>query len=583
MNMYNNINKNKDSMTIKKIRTICKEKNLIICKADKGNTITILDKEDYINKVNKFIEENNFDICNKDPTSKFKNNVLKTIKSVKSIIQEQDIFKYKIMNPRSPIFYGMPKIHKENIPIRPVVSYINVPIYRICNLINTTLPKMMKCKSDYSINNSSEFINKTKNLLLNKNNVMVSFDVKSLFTSIPILELKNIINNNLETQTSPYKSDEMRLLINTCLDQNYFRFNNKFYVQKEGLAMGSPSSPLFSEIYMKDFEEKLFTNNNNFIRNNIKFWCRYVDDIFCIWNGTFRQLDTFLIFLNSLNNKIQFTMEKEENGSINFLDLTTKIENCKLKYSIYRKPTTTDSIIPFDSYQSNEIMMSALKSYVNRLNNVPLEKFEYEKEVNIIYNIAKNNGFEKKLVDKLIKRNIRKNVIKLLYNGKEREERKIYISLPYVKNTSRRISKTFNGLNVKTIEVNKNNLGKYIINNKIEERNILNGSGVYEINCKHCDGIYIGQTGRNFIKRYNEHKHNIQTQKGGNGLSDHCIETGHHMGEIKPIHFCIKGQRLNLLEGLEIKRAIKLKKNILNNQFELLQSNNIFISGILIN
>ena len=83
------------------------------------------------------------------------------------------------MNPTPPILYGVPKIRKENIPIRPVLSYINAPSYRLCKELNRILPKLTNFKSKYSVKNFFEFINNRKNLLLLNN--AKRFDVKNQF------------------------------------------------------------------------------------------------------------------------------------------------------------------------------------------------------------------------------------------------------------------------------------------------------------------------------------------------------------------------------------------------------------------
>ena len=69
---------------------------------------------------------------------------------------------------------------------------------------------------------------------------------------------------------------------------------------------------------------------------------RYVDDTFIIYKGTLRQIENFKNLLNNINKHIQFTHETEIDNKLNFLDLTITKCDDKLKYSIYRKPTTTD-------------------------------------------------------------------------------------------------------------------------------------------------------------------------------------------------------------------------------------------------
>ena len=105
--------------------------------------------------------------------------------------------------------------------------------------------------------------------------------------------------------------------------------------------MGSPLSGILADIYMNDFENKFLFNNNNPFLKNIISYTRYVDDTAVIFNGTTRQIDSLLKYMNKCNKKINFTVEHEVDNSINFLDLNISKNNNKLRYKIYRKPTTT--------------------------------------------------------------------------------------------------------------------------------------------------------------------------------------------------------------------------------------------------
>lgn len=134
-----------------------------------------------------------------------------------------------------------------------------------------------------------------------------------------------------------------------------------------------PLSPLLAEVFMALFEETLFKNTSTLL-TNIHFWCRYVDDIFCVWTGTDRQLDQFLNLLNNINQIMQFTIEKETNNSINFLDLKIQKDNNKLSYQIYRKLTITDTVIPIDSKHPDETKLAAFNNMIHKLINIKKKK-----------------------------------------------------------------------------------------------------------------------------------------------------------------------------------------------------------------
>ena len=110
--------------------------------------------------------------------------------------------------------------------------------------------------------------------------------------------------------------DEIIPCLQAVLSQNYFEFNNKYYKTNNGLAMGSPLSPLLAEVYMACLENDILTSQQ--AQQYIKFWYRYVHDIIIGFNGSRRQLDMFVEFINKFNKIIQFTCEMEEDGVICF-------------------------------------------------------------------------------------------------------------------------------------------------------------------------------------------------------------------------------------------------------------------------
>ncbi|RXF66922.1 hypothetical protein EKK70_17895, partial [Desulfovibrio sp. DS-1] len=169
-----------------------------------------------------------------------------------------------------------------------------------------------------------------------------SFDVTALFPSIPVNITINFLNEwliDLKIETNKIKElvDSTKL----CMSQNVFQFQNQFFEQIEGTAMGNPLSPFLAEIFMSRFEVDLKEKLNNFP----KFWVRYVDDIFAIIDKDFN-VEDFLQKINTQYSTIKFTYEKEIDGKLPFLDLLIKRVDNQIKFEIYRKKTHTFRYIP---------------------------------------------------------------------------------------------------------------------------------------------------------------------------------------------------------------------------------------------
>ena len=166
----------------------------------------------------------------------------------------------------------------------------------------------------------------------------MSFDIKSLFTNVPVQEVLGVIHRKLLADESLGKrtalsADQVTHLLHICLQTTYFLYKGEYYQQKDGAAMGSPVSPVVTNINVELF-------NDLALKTKLapRIWEKYVDDTFCV----IEEVNTrhFLNQLNSLRPSIQFTMELEKEGSLPFLDtLPTRREDSRMDIEVYQKPT----------------------------------------------------------------------------------------------------------------------------------------------------------------------------------------------------------------------------------------------------
>ena len=160
----------------------------------------------------------------------------------------------------SPKFYGLPKIHKEGVPLRPIVSSIGAASYEISKELARIL-KPLVGKFIYHVQNTQDFIQQIKDIKLQEDQCMVSFDVKALFTSVPIKPAINTIKKLLEEDPELHKRTSLSVknitrLLEYCLTSTYFIFQGRFFEQQEGAAMGFPLSPIVANLYMEKYENQ---------------------------------------------------------------------------------------------------------------------------------------------------------------------------------------------------------------------------------------------------------------------------------------------------------------------------------------
>jgi hypothetical protein len=181
--------------------------------------------------------------------------------------------------------------------------------------------------------------------------------------------------------------NEFKNLAQIVIGQNYFQYDDKVYSQESGLAMGSPTSSVFSEMYLQYMESMEIYNT--LVCNNIMGYFHYIENILVVYDKTFTYMDKVLESFNKIMPTMKFTIEKERENMINFLDITIEKEQDKLIFYVYRKPTATDSIIPSDSCHPTEHKMAAVRYLTNRMNKYHLSTDNKDKERKIIKHIQK--------------------------------------------------------------------------------------------------------------------------------------------------------------------------------------------------
>ena len=195
---------------------------------------------------------------------------------------------------------------------------------------------------------------------------LVCYDVTSLFSNISLQETVDIAINLIFNHNPNINitRKELKKLFLFTTSQTYFVFNSKFYNQIDGVVIGSPLAPVLANIFM-DFHESKRLNEYNL--NKHKFYLRYVEDILAAFDNEQVPLNV-LKFLNNIHPNIKFTIEKQTNHSVAFLDVfISSINNKNLTLQAYHKSTYTGFLLNFKSFTSFSHKISLIKCLIDRL------------------------------------------------------------------------------------------------------------------------------------------------------------------------------------------------------------------------
>jgi len=253
--------------------------NIILTRADKGNITVALDKNEYLNKIEDMLKDSEtYSIINNDPIKKLTKEIreLLTRWKNKGFITKNTYNAIYCSDGNLPRAYGLPKIHKPGLTFRIIVSSIDSPTYPLAGFIHKIISKNIDKPLDY-IENSYQMTKKLNGLQIGENCDLISLDVVSLFTNIPLnLAIDSASNRwcHISRGTQIPKKEFLNAL-KLILESTYFKFNNKIYKQKFGTPMGSPLSPIMAEMVLQDLEKKAL----NLLKIDIPFYHRYVDDV----------------------------------------------------------------------------------------------------------------------------------------------------------------------------------------------------------------------------------------------------------------------------------------------------------------
>ena len=353
------------------VNDLSRNKDIVIMKQDKGRGVVVMNRGKYFDKCLAILNTEKFVQLQKDPTSFLERKVQCTLRKIKHKLPTDVYAKLHPTGSFPEKFYGTAKVHKsaklaidntvEELPLRPIVSNLNTATYQLARYLAKILSPLSR--SQYTVESSNKFVNVIKQQVIPSSYKLVSFDVKSLFTNVPLDRTIDIILKRIYDKheiTTNIGRKEMKDLITLCTKNVPFTFNNEIYQQRDGVAMGSPLGPVLAGIIMVELENSIVPKLNS----HLQFWKRYVDDALTIVKEG--SINHVLQQFNSFHPNIQFTFETESSGRIPFLDILIIKKTSKIKRTVYRKSIDTGIYLNSFSFAPNTWKRGTLKNLVHR-------------------------------------------------------------------------------------------------------------------------------------------------------------------------------------------------------------------------
>ena len=386
--------KTKSNITRREAEAIesLRHKNITIRPADKNAGTCVLNETDYIEKCLALLNvETDYEIVDNPRTTEIHqkaNQILKIFRDIRFITDKQYDFATNF-TPKTPCFYGNPKIHKPGRPMRPIVSQINGPTSRLNQLADYILSKTEN-HVDSLIRDTPEFINNIINVQIPDDAILVTLDVASLYTRIPWKEGVNYVVDEYITHDNGINPDYLRMLLTFILENNCFVFNGTHYHQSTGTSMGARVAVKYANIYMG---RKWIDTIAQAPFKPLTYF-RLIDDIFIIWTHGITNLLNFHSYINQQDPNIQFEL-KYSSEEITFLDTVVYVDNHRLYTKNYTKPTNKQMFLHADSAHPQHLKKSLPYSQALRIRRNTTDNHILQQQLEHITNAFIKRGYRR--------------------------------------------------------------------------------------------------------------------------------------------------------------------------------------------
>ena len=532
---------NAQSYIIKNLKAKLQRHGLVLTKADKECRLVIMSRTRYTEKMGKLLSSDKFEtvkVGQQRGRPSDKNIFEKKTQECKQVIGKIKHLSYHVpVGWRQANLYGLAKTHKPEIPLRPVLSAPGCYNHGLAKFLSKIISEhtdsqrsvkdvfefLQKVTSKFSENeinenslNSQASNNKEPGSSVsfseaNCNKTLASFDVESLFTSIPLdftirLVADKIFDNKLflsidhpEHPVLLLKGQFIELLELAVKDQ-LFTFNDVVYKQVDGVSMGSPLGPVLANFFLVYLENECIDWDSHFAPLS---YFRYVDDTFLIFSHEVDILP-FWEHLSSLS-VLNFTIEvcSPPDGLPFIGALVSQNDEGHLITDVYRRQNV--SFMSSLSHVPHRYKIAAVRALLFRASKICSSLKLFHEQVHIISTAAHSAGLSRTKVSNLVERLANHKESKSTISVPQIDSR--FVKLPFVSETRcKAISSILHPINIVPTFIATSSIYSIL---RVREPQIPSKLGppgvVYKFTCPQCHDSYVGLTLRPLSERVKEH------------------------------------------------------------------------------
>ena len=263
-----------------------------------------------------------------------------------------------------------------DLKLRPIIAGPTCLTNRLSNLIDIILKPIVKHVPSF-LKDTTDFLKQIPSTVPD-NTVLVSFDVESLYSNIShtlgIEAISYWIDKYKHEIPTRFSKDFIIDSLRFILENNTFQFNNEFYRQTKGTAMGTKVAPTYATLTIGYLENILYEKvkdnfGTEFSDQFQNLWKRFLDDCFIPWSKSKEDIDTLHNILNNLNEHLKFTIDSSDH-QLPFLDCMVIKNGNLIETDIFYKPTDSKTYLLFTSCHPKHTKVSIPFSLARRLRTI---------------------------------------------------------------------------------------------------------------------------------------------------------------------------------------------------------------------
>ena len=525
---------------LKLTKLFLKKHDLIAVPFDKGTGFCVMKSSEYQEKIMEILSLSQFEKITttrrnaKEPTIKEHERIINVLTGLKDEgkLDAELCQQLKPCGSQPPRLYGLAKVHKASIPVRPVLSMPGSAYYKVAKQV----ADWMSVIPEAQINSSSKKIaDQIKTLELNDEEQMVSFDVSALYTNVPVNEAIKLAADRLyagDLPTPPVDKETFVKLTEISSLNVIMSTHQGYYKQIDGLAMGAPPAPYLANIWLSSFDTT--------IKGDSRVYQRYMDDILTTIRK--HELANKLDKINLLHPNLTFTSESEVDGRLPFLDLCIVHTNNDLYTTWYTKPTDTGLIMNFHAIAPRRYKRAVVQGFVYRIFRACSNWKAFDDSICRAKQVLERNQYPPEFYDAIINQTLEKIIMKSVPSQSTApaipatttttaSPKSYILRLQYRGRETDNLIRQLNKVSVPIRPVlTLRKLNTIMPSLKPSVPLPLRNRVVYHIECPGCQASYVGSTVRHLHTRFAEHR-NINKPVGAHFAA--CIGRKPEWDDIK--------------------------------------------------